>query len=303
MTPGIRALVLSGSCFVMAAAGLGLRAQEKPANSPDQPVSFNRDIRPILSNNCFACHGPDEDKREDASFHFDTDDGAFAKSGVIVPGNAAESLLVQRITSPDPDERMPPPESGHTLTPSRSSAAPMDRRGREVGHALGVRRRRSVPTPPRRVSAGLGPQSDRSVHPRAARREGLKPSPEADKATLLRRRHVRPDRPAADARGDRRLPRRPVARRLREAGGRAAAVAALRRAHGDAVARRRPLRRHARLPHRQPPRDVAVARLGHRRLQPQHAVRRVHDRAARRRPAARTPRSSRRSPPASTATT
>ena len=115
MTPGIRALVLSGSCFVVAAAGLVLRAQEKPANSPDPPVSFNREILPILSNNCFACHGPDEKARK-TRFHFDTQDGAFTKRGIIVPGNAAESALVEHITSDDPDEHMPPPESGKTLT-------------------------------------------------------------------------------------------------------------------------------------------------------------------------------------------
>ena len=85
MTPGIRALVLSGSCFVVAAAGLVLRAQEKPANSPDPPVSFNREILPILSNNCFACHGPDEKARK-TRFHFDTQDGAFIEEGRDRPG-------------------------------------------------------------------------------------------------------------------------------------------------------------------------------------------------------------------------
>ena len=84
MTPGIRALVLSGSCFVMAAAGLGLRAQEKPANGQDPRVSFNREILPILSNNCFACHGPDEKARK-TRFHFDTEDGAFTKRGSSSP--------------------------------------------------------------------------------------------------------------------------------------------------------------------------------------------------------------------------
>ena len=79
------------------------------------PVSFNRDIRPILSNNCFACHGPDATKRE-TEFHFDTREGAFAEDGIIVPGSAAGSMLVKRITNPDPEKRMPPPDSGHALT-------------------------------------------------------------------------------------------------------------------------------------------------------------------------------------------
>ena len=133
------------SVVISGASGRAGRATASEQGSP-APVSFNRDILPILSNNCFACHGPDEKKRE-TKFHFDTRDGAFAKKGVIVPGNAADSLLVQRITNPDPDERMPPAESGHTLTRKADrSAAPVDRRGREVGNALGVHRRRSVPS-------------------------------------------------------------------------------------------------------------------------------------------------------------
>src|SRR6476619_2466739 len=102
------------SVAISGATGRAGRATASEQVSP-APVSFNRDILPILSNNCFACHGPDENKRE-TKFHFDTHDGAFAKKGVIVPGNAADSFLVQRITNPDPDERMPPAETGHTLT-------------------------------------------------------------------------------------------------------------------------------------------------------------------------------------------
>ena len=98
------------------------------------------DIRPILAENCFACHGPDEKQRK-AKLHFDTRDGAFSRPSVIVPGNTAKSLLIQRITNDDPDEHMPPPDSGHALTPRQIALlTPVDRRGRQVGHALGVRR-------------------------------------------------------------------------------------------------------------------------------------------------------------------
>src|ERR1041385_9011405 len=81
------------------------------ATKPGSPgaIDFNRDIRSILSENCFACHGPDENKRK-AKLRFDTKEGAFAKtkSGnhAIVPGDVSQSKLVERITSKDPDEVM-----------------------------------------------------------------------------------------------------------------------------------------------------------------------------------------------------
>ena len=62
----------------------GLPAQDQ---TPSAPVSFTREVLPILANNCFACHGPDEQQRK-TRFHFDTREGAFAKRGVIEPGKA-----------------------------------------------------------------------------------------------------------------------------------------------------------------------------------------------------------------------
>src|SRR3954452_14309860 len=110
MAPHPRALVLLAA--LIAAGGQGTPSSYA---QPASTVSFNREILPILSNNCFACHGPDEKARK-TRFHFDTQDGAFTKRGIIVPGSAAESAIVAHITSEDPDEHMPPPESGKTLT-------------------------------------------------------------------------------------------------------------------------------------------------------------------------------------------
>ena len=76
-------------------------------------VSFNRDIRPILADNCFACHGPDAKKRE-ASLRLDTFDGATADLGghaAVVPGDPEASELLTRVTAHDLDEVMPPPET------------------------------------------------------------------------------------------------------------------------------------------------------------------------------------------------
>src|SRR4029453_3457996 len=80
---------------LLSAASLGARAQSVPASPP--PLSFNRATPPILSNNCSACHGPDEKKRE-TDFHFDTKDGMFLEEGIVVPGSAAKSVLVRKIT-------------------------------------------------------------------------------------------------------------------------------------------------------------------------------------------------------------
>src|SRR5512145_1488886 len=93
---GTWAVVLAAAGFGLSLAGapgMAARAQERQAALP---ISFNRDIRPILSNNCFACHGPDEKQRE-TKFHFDTEEGAFVQGGIIVPGNAGKSELIRRI--------------------------------------------------------------------------------------------------------------------------------------------------------------------------------------------------------------
>ena len=85
---------------------------------PLQSIDFQRDVRPILSDKCFACHGPDAAARK-ADLRLDTREGALADLGgyvAIVPGGAEESELIYRITSEDKRELMPPPESGHSLT-------------------------------------------------------------------------------------------------------------------------------------------------------------------------------------------
>src|SRR5712691_1430982 len=82
-------------------------------------VDFNREVRPILTENCFKCHGPDDGARK-AKLRFDVRSEALkpAKSGAvpIVPGAPEKSELVARITASDPDDRMPPIKSGKTLT-------------------------------------------------------------------------------------------------------------------------------------------------------------------------------------------
>ena len=86
-----------------------------PARAADVPaVDFNRDVRPVLSDHCYACHGPDANKRK-AGLRLDQQEFAFRelKSGehAIVPGSPDQSALVWRVTNTDPDELMPPEES------------------------------------------------------------------------------------------------------------------------------------------------------------------------------------------------
>ena len=77
-----------------------------------QEVDFNRDVRPILSQNCYVCHGPDKEHRK-AKLRLDTEEG-FKK--VFSKDNPKDSEIIHRITSHDPDEIMPTPESGQSLS-------------------------------------------------------------------------------------------------------------------------------------------------------------------------------------------
>src|SRR5687768_14422227 len=100
---------------------LALAASTAFAADPAAKVDFNRDVRPILAENCFLCHGPDEQTRK-AKLRLDVRDDALkgGKSGTaaIVPGKPQESVLLARVTSADPDKVMPPPrDSNKSLTP------------------------------------------------------------------------------------------------------------------------------------------------------------------------------------------
>jgi len=88
------------------------------ASANAEPVDFNRDIRPILSDNCFQCHGPDPASRE-ADLRLDVEEAAKADLGdyaAIVPGDSAASEMMRRATTHDESEQMPPAESGKSLT-------------------------------------------------------------------------------------------------------------------------------------------------------------------------------------------
>lgn len=153
-------------------------------------VTFNRDIRPILAENCFGCHGPDSLRRK-ADLRLDTPEGALANRGghsAIVAGQPEKSELIARITASDPAQRMPPSDSQKTL--SETQKALLQRwikEGAEYeGHwAFAPLRRPVVPTLTSQKEWIRNP-IDAFVLARLAT-ENVSPPPEADKRTLLRR--------------------------------------------------------------------------------------------------------------------
>ena len=181
-------VVLAAASCLALAVSTTVRSQAPTADkaASARPISFDTDIRPILAENCFACHGPDETKRK-AKLHFDTREGAYSRPNVIVPGNTAKSLLIQHITSDDPDEHMPPPDSGHALTPRQIALLTQ---WIAEGAKWDLHWAYIAPTRPElpavRQQQWVRNPIDRFVLSRLEQ-EGLQPSPEADKATLLRR--------------------------------------------------------------------------------------------------------------------
>jgi hypothetical protein len=157
------------------------------------PVDFSREVRPILSDKCYHCHGPDEQGRK-AQLRFDTKEGAFRLrdgAAVIVPGHSAESELMFRIKSTDDDEIMPPPEAKlGRLTPAE--IATLQRwidEGAQYQTHWSFESLAPV-TPPAAIPlAGRAPAVspiDRFIFGELARRH-LTPQPEADRVTLIRR--------------------------------------------------------------------------------------------------------------------
>jgi len=158
-----------------------------PAGGPAR-LSFNRDIRPILSDNCFACHGPDNANRQ-AGLRLDTFDLATAEldsgSRAIVPEKIDESELVARIVSDDPDAVMPPPHAKI----GRLSAEQVETLKRWIAEGAKYEPHWAfvAPVKPDRVVADAGNQQlDTAVAEKLAKR-GLKLQPEADRRTLIRR--------------------------------------------------------------------------------------------------------------------
>lgn len=168
--------------FLTAAAALPLVAHAAP-------VDFTREVQPILSQNCYACHGPDEASIE-GGLRLDRRELALkgGDSGkAIVPGDPAASLILERISHPDPDTVMPPPDKKPPLTPKQIAIL------RQWIAEGAVWREHWAFVPPKRPAIPAVEGKTWVRNPIDAfvlaklEAEGLEPSPPADPATLLRR--------------------------------------------------------------------------------------------------------------------
>jgi hypothetical protein len=179
------------TCFL--ATGIAMCACLPCPAAADDPlpdvVEFNRDIRPILSNHCFTCHGPDNNNRK-AKLRLDVEKSAHQDRGdrrVIVAGKSAASELMKRVTSQDPEERMPPAKVGKELTARQIALLErwIDQGGKYQAHwSLLAAQRAALPKLDKKTTAKNG--IDYFIASRL-KQEGLHRAPESDRRTLIRR--------------------------------------------------------------------------------------------------------------------
>jgi hypothetical protein len=152
-------------------------------------IEFNRDIRPILSNHCYTCHGPDNNNRK-AKLRLDVEKSAHEDRGdhrVIVAGKSSDSELIKRISSQDADERMPPAKGGKDLSPRQIALLKrwIDQGGKYQPHWSLLAAKHTTP-PSANKKAQVSNGIDSFILARL-QQEGLSFSPEADRRTLIRR--------------------------------------------------------------------------------------------------------------------
>jgi hypothetical protein len=152
-------------------------------------LDFNQEVRPILADNCFKCHGPDKKARK-AKLRLDLPQGAAQDLGgyrAVEPGKPDESEMIVRITSRDPDEVMPPPKAKKTLTPKQiETLRKWIAEGGEYQRHWAFVKPKLPELPQVEDNSWVRNPIDRFILARLVK-EGMRPSLETDKATLLRR--------------------------------------------------------------------------------------------------------------------
>ncbi len=177
---------ISGCLLLVLALPVSAASPSAPAGA----IDFNRQIRPILSENCYACHGPDENKRK-SKLRFDLKEDAFqpAKSGklAIVPGKPGESELIRRISTADEDDVMPPVKTGKKLKPEQIALLRQwIEKGADWKTHWSFEPVKSPTLPGVSKTAWARNPIDRFVLAKLDA-EKLSPAPEADQTTLIRR--------------------------------------------------------------------------------------------------------------------
>ena len=191
-SPPFGIAALCGLVFLISCdPGKPAAVEEAAQQLPDR-IDFNLHIKPILSDRCFACHGPDNNARK-ADLRLDTEEGAFARltesvrKYALVPGSLSKSEIFHRLVSDDPEYRMPPPASNLTLSPEEIATILkwIEQGAQYKPHwSLIPPEKPDLPT----VKNTAWPRNDID-HFVLARleREGLRPADEATKETLIRR--------------------------------------------------------------------------------------------------------------------
>ena len=155
-----------------------------------EKIDYNRDIRPLLSNTCYTCHGPDSKQRQ-SGLRLDERKSAISllesKTHAIVPGNREKSELWKRLTAKDPDDRMPPADSGKKITPEQIELI-----GKWIDQGANFKKHWSFiplsrPAVPK-IPQGMTSRNEIDAFILAQLlKASLKPSPTANKTTLIRR--------------------------------------------------------------------------------------------------------------------
>lgn len=166
--------------------GWGLSFSVSTSLSAEPRIDFDRQIRPLLSENCFFCHGPDSANRA-ADLRLDQRDPAVA-SQAILPGKSGESELIRRLRSTDPDEQMPPPKSNRKLTPEQIDLiAKWIDAGAEYSEHWSFLPPQRPAVPDVHIADRLQQNAIDAFIQQRLQQEQLRPAPEADPARLLRR--------------------------------------------------------------------------------------------------------------------
>lgn len=186
---GRRNMKAFGVGFIVLACGLVSACGDKGVSG--RVVDYNWDVRPILSDTCFRCHGPSKDRK--AGLRLDLAETAIAElpespgKHAIVPGNLASSEMIRRITSDDPDVKMPPPDSRLSLSKDQIDVlTAWIKQGAEYKKHWAFIPPEESPAPKSKFDAQAVNDIDKFVFSRLEK-EGLSPSREADKATLINR--------------------------------------------------------------------------------------------------------------------